>query len=48
MASTSSSVRTLGIRVKQTQAVDFIIKKVEAIRLFAAHRKEIQQRAARI
>ncbi len=39
--------RTLGIRVKQTQAVDFIIKKVEAIRLFAAHRKEIQQRAAR-
>ncbi|CCJ79001.1 2C-methyl-D-erythritol 2,4-cyclodiphosphate synthase(EC:4.6.1.12) [Cronobacter muytjensii 530] len=38
--------RALGVDVKQPQAVDFVIEKVDAVGLFAAHRVEIEQRAA--
>ena len=39
--------RALSVSIKQAQAVDFIIKEIQAIRQFAAHRKQIQQRATR-
>ena len=39
--------RALGIGVKQTQAVNFIIKKIKTIGKLAAHREQVQQRTAR-
>ena len=38
--------RALGIDVEDAQAVDFVIEKVDAVRLIAAHRVKIEQRAA--
>ena len=38
--------RALGIGIKQAQAVDFVVEKVQTIRLFTAHRVEVEQRAA--
>ncbi|MNS41486.1 hypothetical protein D3C72_738370 [compost metagenome] len=37
----------MGVRVEYPQAVDFIIKEIQTVRLIAAHRVEIQQCAAR-
>ena len=39
--------RTLAVDVEQTQAVYLIIKKIEAVGLLAAHRKQVKQCAAR-
>ncbi len=39
--------RTLAVDVEQTQAVDLIVKKVDAVGLLTAHRIEIEQRATR-
>ncbi|MNC09027.1 hypothetical protein D3C75_566420 [compost metagenome] len=38
--------RTLGIGIKQAQAVDFIIEEIQAIGLGAAHREQVEQGAA--
>ena len=38
--------RALGVRVKQAQTVNFIVEEIQTIGLFAAHRVQIQQRAA--
>jgi len=38
--------RALAVDVEQAQAVDFIVKKIEAVGLVAAHREQIEQRAA--
>ncbi len=37
---------SLGIHVEQAQAVDFVVKKVETVGLYAAHGVQIKQRAA--
>ena len=33
--------RALSVSIKQTQAVDFVIKEIQTIRQFAAHREQI-------
>ena len=35
--------RALGVGIKQTQTVDFVIKEIKAIRQFTAHWEQVQQ-----
>ncbi len=37
--------RALAVDVEQAQAVDFIVKEIEAVGLIAAHREQVEQRA---
>ncbi|MND85457.1 hypothetical protein D3C80_773840 [compost metagenome] len=38
--------RTLVVDIKGAQAVDFIVEEIDAVRFFAAHGEQVEQRAA--